>query len=163
MIKDAIHEDLIPRTVRDDPYWIYPSPASYTTRRNRIADILNNFHDDQESHGEFDSHMERYKNYPVDITVGEFRFYTTTRREDWIEHSDALKQCCYRLKYYSHSSSILTFVEKDGIPYGTIDYSLNEHQVIQARVDQTDYSKSNMPADVLKLFRKHVVHMLENK
>ena len=108
-------------------------------------------------------HMERYKKYPVDIAVDGFRFYTTTSREDWIEHSDALKQCCYRLKYYAHTSSILTFVEKDGEPYGTIDYSLNEHQVIQARVDQTDYSKSDMPADVLKLFRKHVVYMLENK
>lgn len=163
MIKDAIHEDLIPRTVRDDPYWIYPSPAAYTTRRNRIAGILNDFQDGQESHTEFDMHMDRYKNYSVDITVGEFRFYTTTSRETWIKHSDALKQCCYRLKYYSHTSSILIFVEKDGIPYGTIDYSLNEHQVIQARVDQTDYSKSDMPADVLKLFRKHVVCMLENK
>lgn len=163
MIKDAIHEDLIPRTVRDDPYWIYPSPASYLARWNRITGILNDFHRGQESHNEFDMHMERYKNYPVDVTVDGFRFYTTTSREDWIEHSDALKQCCYRLKYYSHTSSILTFVEKDGIPYGTIDYSLNEHQVIQARIDQTDYSKSNMPADVLKLFRKHVMGMLENK
>ena len=163
MIKDAIHEGLMPRTVRDDPYWIYPSPASYTTRRRRVAGILHDFYYVQESHEEFDSHMERYKKYSVDITVDGFRFYTTTSREDWIEHSDALKQCCYRLKYYSHISSILTFVEKDGIPYGTIDYSLNEHQVIQARVDQTDYSKSDMPADVLKLFRKHVVCMLENK
>lgn len=163
MIKDAIHEDLLPRTVLDDPYWIYPSPASYPTRRNRIADILNNFHDGQENHAEFDMHMDRYKNYPVDITVDGFRFYTTTSRETWIKHSDALRQCCYRLKYYSHINSILTFVEKDGVPYGTIDYSLNEHQVIQARIDQTDYSKSSMPADVVKLFMKHVVHMLENK
>lgn len=99
----------------------------------------------------------------VDVTVDGFRFYTTTSREDWIEHSDALKQCCYRLKYYSHTNSILTFVEKDGIPHGTIDYSLNEHQVIQARVDQTDYSKSDMPTNVVKLFRKHVMGMLENK
>lgn len=163
MIKDAIHEDLLPRTVLDDPYWVYPSPASYTARRGRIAGILNDFYDGQESHAEFDMHMERYKEYHIDVTVDGFRFYTTTSREDWIEHSDALKQCCYRLKYYSHTSSILTFVEKDGVPYGTIDYSLNEHQVIQARVDQTDYSKSDMPADVLKLFRKHVVCMLENK
>ena len=163
MIKDAIYEDLLPRTVRDDPYWIYPSPAAYTTRRNRIAGILNDFQDGRESHAEFDMHMDRYKNYPVDVTVDGFRFYTTTSREDWIEHSDALKQCCYRLKYYSHANSILTFVEKDGIPYGTIDYSLDEHQVIQARVDQTDYSKSDMPADVVKLFRKHVMSKLENK
>ena len=163
MIKDAIYEGLLPRTVRDDPYWIYPSPAAFLTRWNRISDILDYLYDGQESHAEFDMHMERYKKYPVDVTVDGFRFYTTTIREDWIEHSDALKQCCYRLKYYSHTNSILTFVEKDGIPYGTIDYSLNEHQVIQARVDQTDYSKSSMPADVLKLFRKHVIHMLENK
>lgn len=27
----------------------------------------------------------------VDVTVDGFRFYTTTSREDWIEHSDALK------------------------------------------------------------------------
>lgn len=99
----------------------------------------------------------------VDVTVDGFRFYTTTSREDWIEHSDALKQCCYRLKDYSHTNSILTFVEKDGIPYGTIDYSLNEHQVSQARVDQTDYSKSDMTTNVVKLFRKHVMGMLENK
>ena len=163
MIKDAVFEDLLPRTVRDDPYWVYPSPSSFPARRRRIAGILNDFYDGQESHADFDMHMERYKKYPVDITVDEFRFYTTTSRKDWIEHSDALKQCCYRLKYYSHTSSILTFVEKDGIPYGTIDYSLNEHQVIQARVDQTDYSKSDMPANVVKLFRKHVMSMLENK
>lgn len=163
MINDATHEGLVPHTVLDDPYWIYPSPAAYTTRRNRIADILNNFHYVQEGHAEFDMHMERYKNYPVDVTVDGFRFYTTTSRETWIEHSDTLKQCCYRLKYYSHTDSILIFVEKDGIPYGTIDYSLNEHQVIQARVDQTDYSKSDMPTNVVKLFRKHVMVMLENK
>lgn len=163
MMKDAVFEDLIPRTVLDDPYWIYPSPSSYPTRRRRIVGILNDFYGGQESHEEFDMHMERYKKYPVDITIDGFRFYTTTSRETWIEHSDALKQCCYRLKYYSHTNSVLTFVEKDGVPYGTIDYSLNEHQVIQARVDQTDYSKSNMPADVLKLFRKHVMCMLENK
>ena len=163
MIKDAIHEDLLPRTVLDDPYWIYPSPSSFPARRRRIAGILNDFHDGQESHAAFDMHMDRYKNYPVDVTVDGLRFYTTTSREDWIEHSDALKQCCYRLKYYSHTNSILTFVEKDGIPYGTIDYSLNEHQVVQARIDQSDYSKSDMPADVLKLFRKHVMSMLENK
>ena len=163
MMKDVVFEGLLPNNVLDDPYWVYPSPASYLTRRNRISDILNAFYGGQESHEEFDSHMERYKKYPVDIAVDGFRFYTTTSREDWISHSDALKQCCYRLKYYSHEDSILTFVEKDGAPYGTIDYSLNEHQVIQARVDQTDYSKSNMPADVLKLFRKHVVCMLENK
>lgn len=99
----------------------------------------------------------------VDVTVDGFIFYTTTSREDWIEHSGALKQCCYRLKYYSYTNSILTFVEKDGIPYGSTDYSLNEHQVIQARVDQTDYSKSDMPTNVVKLFRKHVMGMLENK
>ena len=163
MMKDVVFEGLLPDNVLDDPYWVYPSPASYLTRRNRISDILNAFYGGQESHEEFDSHMERYKKYPVDIAVDGFRFYTTTSREDWIEHSDALKQCCYRLKYYAHEDSILTFVEKDGVPYGTIDYSLNEHQVIQARVDQTDYSKSSMPADVLKLFRKHVVCMLENK
>ena len=163
MIKDAIHEDLIPRTVRDDPYWIYPSPASYLARWNRITGILNDFHNGQVSHDEFDSHMGRYNNYRVDITVDGFRFYTTTSREAWIKHSDALKQCCYRLKYYAHTSSILTFVEKDGVPYGTIDYSLEEHQIIQARIDQTDYSKSDMPSDVVKLFRKHVACMLENK
>lgn len=163
MIEDAIHEDLLPYTVRYDPYWVYPSPASYLTRRNRIADILNAFHDGQERHAEFDMHMDRYKNYPVDITVGEFRFYTTTSRETWIKHSDALKQCCYRLKYYSHDNSILTFVEKDGVPYGTIDYSLEEHRVLQARIDQTDYSKSDMPSGVVKLFMKHVICVLENK
>ena len=163
MLDDAVYEGLLPNNVLNDPYWVYPSPASYYARRDRVSDILNAFYDGQVSHEEFDSHMERYNKYSVDITVDGFRFYTTTSREDWIEHSDALKQCCYRLKYYSHTNSILTFVEKDGIPYGTIDYSLNEHQVIQARVDQTDYSKSSMPADVLKLFRKHVIHMLENK
>ena len=72
-------------------------------------------------------------------------------------------QCCYRLKYYSHEESILTFVEKDGVPYGTIDYSLEYHHIQQSRIDQSDYSKSSMPADVVKLFMKHVVHMLENK
>ena len=163
MLDDAVYEGLLPDNVLYDPYWVYPSPASYYARRNRVSDILNAFYDGQESHEEFDSHMERYKKYSVDITVDGFRFYTTTSRDGWISHSDALKQCCYRAKYYSHEDSILTFVEKDGVPYGTIAYSLNEHQVIQARVDQTDYSKSNMPADVLKLFRKHVVCMLENK
>lgn len=163
MLNDAVYEGLLPVNVLDDPYWVYPSPASYLTRRNRVNDTLNDFYDGQESHEEFDSHMERYKNYPVDITVGEFRFYTTTSREDWIKHSDALKQCCYRLKYYSHDNSILTFVEKGGVPYGTIDYSLECHHIQQARIDQTDYSKSSMPADVVKLFMKHVVHMLENK
>lgn len=163
MIKDAIHEDLLPRNVLDDPYWVYPSPASYLVRWNRTTDILNNFHDGQENHAEFDMHMERYKKYPVDVTVDGFRFYTTTSRETWIKHSDALRQCCYRLKYYSHTNSILTFVEKDGVPYGTIDYSLEEHCVLQARIDQTDYSKSDMPSAVVKLFMKHVICMLENK
>ena len=163
MLDDAVYEGLLPDNVLDDPYWVYPSPASYYARRNRVSDILNAFYDGQESHEEFDSHMERYKNYPVDITVGEFRFYTTTSRESWISHSDALKQCCYRAKYYSHEDSILTFVEKDGVPYGTIDYSLEYHHIQQARIDQSDYSKSSMPADVVKLFMKHVVHVLENK
>lgn len=163
MLDDAVYERLLPNNVLKDPYWVYPSPASYYARRNRVSDVLNAFYDGQESHEEFDSHMERYKNYPVDITVGEFRFYTTTSREGWISHSDALKQCCYRLKYYEHDTSILTFVEKDGVPYGTIDYSLEYHHIQQARIDQTDYSKSSMPADVVKLFMKHVIHMLENK
>ena len=163
MMKDVVFEGLLPNNVLDDPYWVYPSPASYLTRRNRISDILNAFYGGQESHEEFDSHMERYKKYPVDIAVDGFRFYTTTSREDWISHSDALKQCCYRLKYYSHISSILTFVEKDGVPYGTIDYSLEYHHIQQSRIDQSDYSKSSMPVDVVKLFMKHVVHMLENK
>lgn len=163
MLNDAVHEGLLPNNVLDDPYWVYPSPASYYARRDRVSDALNAFYDGQESHEEFDSHMERYKNYPVDITVGEFRFYTTTSRETWIKHSDTLKQCCYRLKYYSHDNSILTFVEKGGVPYGTIDYSLEYHHIQQARIDQSDYSKSSMPADVVKLFMKHVVHMLENK
>ena len=163
MMKDVVFEGLLPDNVLDDPYWVYPSPASYLTRRNRISDILNAFYGGQESHEEFDSHMERYKKYPVDIAVDGFRFYTTTSREDWIEHSDALKQCCYRLKYYAHEDSILTFVEKDGVPYGTIDYSLEYHHIQQSRIDQSDYSKSSMPADVVKLFMKHVVHMLENK
>ena len=163
MMKDVVFEGLLPNNVLDDPYWVYPSPASYLTRRNRISDILNAFYGGQESHEEFDSHMERYKKYPVDIAVDGFRFYTTTSREDWISHSDALKQCCYRLKYYSHEDSILTFVEKDGVPYGTIDYSLEYHHIQQSRIDQSDYSKSSMPVDVVKLFMKHVVHMLENK
>lgn len=163
MLYDAVCEGLLPNNVSDDPYWVYPSPASYYARCNRVSDILNDFYDGKESHEEFDSHMERYKNYPVDITVGEFRFYTTTSRETWIKHSDALKQCCYRLKYYSHDNSILTFVEKDGVPYGTIDYSLEEHRVLQARIDQTDYSKSDMPSGVVKLFMKHVICVLENK
>lgn len=162
MLRDAVHEGLLPINVLEDPYWVYPSPASYLARRNRIFDILNDFYDGQESHEEFDSHMERYKKYPIDITVDGFRFYTTTSRDGWISHSDALKQCCYRLKYYSHDASILTFVEKDGVPYGTIDYSLEYHHIQQARIDQTDYSKSNMPADVVKLFMKHVSCMLEN-
>lgn len=163
MLQDTVCEGLLPDNVLDDPYWVYPSPASYYARRNRVSDILNAFYDGQESHEEFDSHMERYKKYSVDITVDGFRFYTTTSREGWISHSDALKQCCYRLKYYSHEDSILTFVEKDGVPYGTIDYSLEYHHIQQARIDQTDYSKSSMPAGVVKLFMKHVVHMLENK
>lgn len=162
MLKNAVFEGLLPDNVMDDPYWVYPSPAAYLTRRNRVADILNDFYDGQESHEEFDSHMERYKKYPVDITVDGFRFYTTTSRESWISHSDALKQCCYRLKYYAHENDILTFVEKDGVPYGTIDYSLEYHHIQQARIDQTDYSKSNMPTDVVKLFMKHVINMLEN-
>ena len=163
MLHDAVHEGLLPDNVLDDPYWVYPSPTSYYARRNRVSDILNAFYDGQVSHEEFDSHMERYKNYHVDITVGEFRFYTTTSRETWIKHSDALKQCCYRAKYYSHGNSILTFVEKGGVPYGTIDYSLEYHHIQQSRIDQSDYSKSSMPADVVKLFMKHVIHMLENK
>ena len=163
MLEDTVYEGLLPNNVMYDPYWIYPSPASYYARRNRVSDILNAFYDGQESHEEFDGHMERYKNYSVDITVDGFRFYTTTSREGWISHSDALKQCCYRAKYYSHENNILTFVEKDGVPYGTIDYSLNEHQIFQARIDQTDYSKSDMPSGVVKLFMKHVIHMLENK
>lgn len=162
MMKDAVFEDLLPRNVLDDPYWVYPSPASYLVRWNRITDILNDFYRGQESHEEFDVHMERYKKYPVDITVDGFRFYTTTSRETWIKHSDALRQCCYRLKYYSHDNSILTFVEKDGVPYGTIDYSLEYHRIQQARIDQTNYSKSDMPYDVVKLFMKHVMGMLEN-
>lgn len=163
MLEEAVYEGLLPDNVLKDTYWVYPSPTSYYARCNRVADVLNAFYDGQESHEEFDSHMERYKKYSVDITVDGFRFYTTTSREGWISHSDALKQCCYRAKYYSHENNILTFVEKDGVPYGTIDYSLNEHQVFQARIDQSDYSKSSMPADVVKLFMKHVVHMLENK
>lgn len=162
MMKDAVFEDLLPRNVLDDPYWMYPSPASYLVRWNRITDILNDFYGGQESHEEFDVHMERYKKYPVDVTVDGFRFYTTTSRETWIKHSDALRQCCYRLKYYSHDNSILTFVEKDGVPYGTIDYSLEYHRIQQARIDQTNYSKSDMPYDVVKLFMKHVIHVLEN-
>ena len=162
MLREAVQEDLLPNNVLEDPYWVYPSPASYLTRRNRVADILNDFYDGQESHEEFDSHMERYKKYPIDITVDGFRFYTTTSREGWISHSDALKQCCYRLKYYAHEDSILTFVEKDGVPYGTIDYSFEYHHIQQARVDQSDYSKSSMPANVVKLFMKHVINMLEN-
>lgn len=51
----------------------------------------------------------------------------------------------------------------DGVPYGTIDYSLEEHRVLQARIDQTDYSKSDMPSGVVKLFMKHVICVLENK
>lgn len=163
MLEEAVYERLLPNNVLDDPYWVYPSPASYYARRNRVADVLNAFYDGQESHEEFDSHMERYKKYSVDITVDGFRFYTTTSRDGWISHSDALKQCCYRAKYYSHEDSILTFVEKDGMPYGTIDYSLEYHHIQQARIDQSDYSKSSMPADVVKLFMKHVIHMLENK
>lgn len=162
MLRDATREGLLPDNVMDDPYWVYPSPASLYARRDRVYGILTDFYEGQESHVEFDSHMERYKKYPVDITVDGFRFYTTTSRESWIRHSDALKQCCYRLKYYAHDTSILTFVEKDGVPYGTIDYSLSEHQIIQARIDQSDYIKSNMPTDVVKLFMKHVISMLEN-
>lgn len=162
MLRDAIYEGLLPYNVMDDPYWVYPSPASLYARRARVYGILTDFYEGQESHEAFDSHMERYKKYPVDITVDGFRFYTTTSRESWISHSDALKQCCYRLKYYAHDTSILTFVEKDDVPYGTIDYSLSEHQIIQARTDQSDYSKSNMPTDVVKLFMKHVINMLEN-
>ena len=163
MLDDAVYEGLLPNNALHDPYWVYPSPASYYARRNRVVDILNAFHDGQVSHEEFDNHMERYKKYSVDIAVDGFRFYTTTSRENWISHSNALKQCCYRAKYYSHENNVITFVEKDGTPYGTIDYSLDEHQVVQARIDQSDYSKSSMPADVVKLFMKHVIHMLENK
>lgn len=162
MLRDAVHEELLPDNVMDDPYWVYPSPASLYARRDRVYDILTGFYEGQEPHEDFDIYVERYKKYPVDITVDGFRFYTTTSRESWVSHSDALKQCCYRLKYYAHDTSILTFVEKDGVPYGTIDYSLSEHQIIQARIDQTDYSKSNMPTDVVKLFMKHVINMLEN-
>lgn len=162
MLRECVLEGLLPNNVLDDPYWVYPSPAAYLNRRNRVRELLEYEQGSKESHEEFDNHMERYKKYPVDITVDGFRFYTTTSREDWISHSDALKQCCYRLKYYSHDTSILTFVEKDGVPYGTIDYSLEHHHVQQARIDQTVYSESNMPYDVVKLFNKHVVRMLEN-
>lgn len=162
LLRECVYEGHLPHSVLSDPYWVYPSPASYLERRNRVYALLEITRDGG-VHEEFDNHMERYKKYPVDITVDGFRFYTTTSREDWISHSDALKQCCYRLKYYSHDASILTFVEKDGVPYGTIDYSLEHHHVQQARIDQADYSKSNMPNDVVKLFNKHVVRMLENK
>lgn len=160
MLKDVVNEGILPGNVLDDPYWVYPSPAQYYNRRDRIDELLTNHYDSLDSHEDFDECIERYARYPVDIEVGGYRFYTTTSRERWIDHSDALKQCCYKARYYTHENNILTFVEKDGMPYGTIDYSLVEHRVVQARVDQTVYSESDMPLSTVALFNKHVAHML---
>lgn len=166
----CVREHLIGPAHMDDPYWRRPSRASFYDKRARLEGMLQELMEMREEHmrnnprhGDFDEKVARYSDYRIDIQVGAYRFYTSMDRETWISHSNALKQCCYNARYYAAEDTVLVFVEKDGAPYGTIEYNTNSHTIPQARVDQTDYHKSKMPNNVIELFRSSVMPEMQGK
>lgn len=141
-----------------DDYWRYPRDIviAHDTNNARLLEILEG---DQEVNSKaFEEYAPIYEEYGIDITIDGYRFYTTGHSQQWQDHARALRQCVYSAGYYKYSG-IIVFVEKDGNPYGTIHCDKSE--ILQARIDQTDYSKSIMPEEIQDMFLTHVVPQYE--
>lgn len=137
-----------------DDYWRYPRDIeiAHNTNDHRLREILDRI--PEQSHKAFEEYKPAYDGYKIDITIDGYRFYTTGDVQQWQSHARALRQCVFNAGYYKYSG-IIVFVEKDGNPYGTIHCEKGE--ILQARIDQTDYSASRMPDEIQNMFLTHVV------
>lgn len=137
-----------------DDYWRYPRDIviAHNTNDHRLREILDRV--PEQNNKVFEKYKPIYDGYKIDITIDGYRFYTTGDEQQWHSHARALCQCVFSAGYYKYSG-VIVFVEKDGKPYGTVHCDKGE--ILQARIDQTDYSKSIMPEEIQDMFLTHVV------
>lgn len=141
-------------TIWHEDYWRYPRDIviAHDTNDNRLQEIL--YGSPEVNNQAFEEYRPKYEGYKIDITIDGYRFYTSGDAQQWQRHARTLHQCVFNAGYYKYKG-IIVFVEKDDTPYGTIHCEKGE--ILQARVDQANYSKSEMPKEIQDMFLTHVV------
>lgn len=155
VLQESCEEEAIPRAFADliqDEYWRYPRDL-HAAHDENIMRL-----ETRRSGSTFDKYADKYAAYKIDTVAGGYRFYTSGDERTWQVHATKLSQCVYASKYYEQKG-VIVFVEKDGVPYGTIHWC--DNRIDEARITQKVYSESEMPQEVQDIFTSQVVPQYE--
>lgn len=125
-----------------DPYW----------SRNRdwvtIHDVLVNERSEltsQEKAKKIEAFTKRYSEYSSYVVCNnDLKIYISNEIDVWKNHAKALGQCIVSCGYWDKKSSIIIFVERNGNPDSTFEYSIERKSIIQKYADE-----HNRKADTL--------------